>query len=277
MSPNLRPPGHLGIALLLMRRELAARLMSPWLYAVASLVCVIAWFYGGGFLRAFETESVLVTTDPLAALNVIVVVVLGVVLGLRLAASLAWEREHRTLEVLLAGPVSHGAILLAKFCVELLLLALLVAIYAAYLLVAQPLGAGVVGPGDAAAIGRMPLHALPVLALGLLASAWARSVRGAVVAYLAIILLLGLFEIVLGMLLARQPQELGLVAVYLRGIMSAAAPVIDPVSAVARLADLTQGLTVQTPLPVLRTLMAVGLALVTLALATLVSRARGAV
>jgi ABC-type transport system involved in multi-copper enzyme maturation permease subunit len=277
MSPNLRPPGHLGIALLLMRRELAARLMSPWLYAVASLVCVIAWFYGGGFLRAFETESVLVTTDPLAALNVIVVVVLGVVLGLRLAASLAWEREHRTLEVLLAGPVSHGAILLAKFCVELLLLALLVTIYAAYLLVAQPLGAGVVGPGDAAAIGRMPLHALPVLALGLLASAWARSVRGAVVAYLAIVLLLGLFEIVLGMLLARQPQELGLVAVYLRGIMSAAAPVIDPVSAVARLADLTQGLTVQTPLPVLRTLMAVGLALVTLALATLVSRARGAV
>jgi ABC-type transport system involved in multi-copper enzyme maturation permease subunit len=277
MSPNLRPPGHLGIALLLMRRELAARLMSPWLYAVASLVCVIAWFYGGGFLRAFETESVLVTTDPLAALNVIVVVVLGVVLGLRLAASLAWEREHRTLEVLLAGPVSHGAILLAKFCVELLLLALLVTIYAAYLLVAQPLGAGVVGPGDAAAIGRMPLHALPVLALGLLASAWARSVRGAVVAYLAIVLLLGLFEIVLGMLLARQPQELGLVAVYLRGIMSAAAPVIDPVSAVARLADLTQGLTVQTPLPVLRTLMAVGLTLVTLALATLVSRARGAV
>ena len=43
----------------------------------------------------------LVTTDPLAVLNAVVVSVLAAVLGLRLAASLAWEREHHTMEVLL--------------------------------------------------------------------------------------------------------------------------------------------------------------------------------
>jgi ABC-type transport system involved in multi-copper enzyme maturation permease subunit len=277
MSPPLRPPGLVGTILLLTNRELAARLLSPWLYAVASLICLIAFFYGGGFLRGFETESVLVTTDPLAALNAVVVAVLAVVLGLRLAASLAWEREHRTMELLLVGPVPHEAILLAKFCAELLLLVLLMVVYAAYLLLAQPLGAGVIGLADAAAIGRMPLHALPLLALGLLAAAWARSVRGAVVVYLAILVTLVLFEIVLGALMARQPQELSVAAAYLRGVMSAAATVIDPVSAVSRLADLAEGLTVQTPLPAARTLMAIALAVATLALAALVSRARGAV
>lgn len=277
MSPALNPPGLVGTTLLLTRRELAARLLSPWLYIVASLICLIAFFYGGGFLRSFETESVLVTTDPLAALNAVVVAVLAVVLGLRLATSLAWEREHRTMELLLVGPVSHEAILLAKFCAELILLVLLMVVYAAYLVVAQPLGAGVVGLADAAAIGRMPLHALPLMALGLLVSAWARSVRGAVVAYLAIVVILALFEIVLGLLTARQPQELSLAAAYLRSVMSVAATVVDPVSAVSRLADLAAGLTVQTPLPASRTLMAVALAVGTLALAALVSRARGAV
>jgi len=277
MSHQLRPPGLVATTLLLTSREISARLLSPWLYVVASLICLIAFFYGGGFLRGFETESVLVTTDPLAVLNAVVVSVLAAVLGLRLAASLAWEREHHTMEVLLVGPVPHEAILLSKFCAELLLLLLLVAVYAAYLLVAQPLGAGVVGPADAAAIGRMPLHALPLLALGLLASAWARSVRGAVVAYLAGLVLLGLFEIVLGMLMARQPQELSLAAAYLRGILSAASTVVDPLSAAARLADLTEGLTGQTPLAASRTLMALGLAFVTLALAAVVSRARGPV
>ena len=245
--------------------------------SLASLICLIAFFYGGGFLRGFETESVLVTTDPLAVLNAVVVSVLAAVLGLRLAASLAWEREHHTMEVLLVGPVPHEAILLSKFCAELLLLLLLVAVYAAYLLVAQPLGAG---RGRSRRRRRDRAYAATCIAascarpsrLGL-----ARSVRGAVVAYLAGLVLLGLFEIVLGMLMARQPQELSLAAAYLRGILSAASTVVDPLSAAARLADLTEGLTGQTPLAASRTLMALGLAFVTLALAAVVSRARGPV
>ncbi|WEX08989.1 hypothetical protein [Chelativorans sp. AA-79] len=270
---DLRPPGPFGTVLLLAHRELVARLLSPWPYAAASLICAIAWFYGAGFLRSFETESVLVTTDPLAALNVIVVIVLGVVLGLRLAASLAWEREHRTLEVLLVGPVSHEAVVLAKFCVELLLFAALIAAYVAYLLVAQPLGAGVIGLTDAFALGRMPVHALPLLALGLLASAWAYTVRGAVVAFLV----LAMFEVLLGLLGSRPPHELSLTTAYLHSALNVVAVVVDPVSAVARLSDLAQGLTVQTPFALARTLMAVALTLVTLALAVLASRLRGAV
>lgn len=277
MSLILRPPGHLGVTLLLLRREAAARLTSSWFYGVASIVCVIAWVYGASFAQTFETESVLVTTDPLMALNVLVVVFLGVVLGLRLASSIAWEREHRTLEVLIVGPVLHETVVLAKFCVELCVLALLMAIYVLYLALAQPLGAGVIGVTDVFAAGRMPLHALPLLALGLLISACARTVRGAVLVYLAVTVILGLFEVVLGVLAARSPEELSLAAAYLRTGMQGIAPMVKPVSAVARLADLAQGLTASTPLAVSRTLMALALTAATLALAALVARARGAV
>lgn len=277
MSLVLRPPGHLHVTLLLFRREMAARLASIWLYAVASLVCVIAWFYGGGFQRSFETESVLVTTDPLMALHVMIVVFLGVVLGLRLAAGVAWERENGTMEVLLVGPVSHEAVILSKFAVELCVLVLLIAIYVSYLQLAQPLGAGVTSIGDTLIAARMPVHALPLLALGVLVSAWARTVRGAIVAYLSLVILLGAFEAVLGYLAGRSPQELSLAAAYLRSAMQGVAMVLDPVSPVARLADLVRAMTQQALPSHGQSIAALIVTAVMLALAAVVSRMRGAV
>ena len=271
----LRPPGLPGVTLLLFRREVRARLLSPWSYAIATLICLIAWLYGAGFVQSFETESVLVTTDPLLALNALVVIFLGVTRGLRLASSLAWEREHRTLEVLVVGPVSYTAVVLSKFCVELCVFALLVGFYVLYLLVAQPLGGGVTGLADALSAGRMPLHALPVLALGLLVSAWARTVRAAVVVYLSIVALLALVEAVLMVLNSRPPDQLSLAEAYVRRGLQGVASILDPASAVARLTDLVEGLTVQAALATPQTLLAVGLTIVTLALAVAVSRTRG--
>lgn len=272
----LRPPGPAGIVLLLVRREIAARLTSPWPWAVASLVCLIAWIYGAGFAASFATETVLVTTDPLAALNLAVVAVLGLVLGLRLAASMAWEREHRMLEVLLVGPVAHAAVVAAKFLAEFAVLAALVAVHAAYLLLAQPLGAGVIGAADVGALGLLPVHALPMLALGLLAGAGARTVRGSVVAYLAAVMVLVAIEAG-GAALAAQPErELGLAATWARAALSAAAALADPLSAAARLADPLRAFVQQVPMPPAQTVQAAVLALATLVLAGAASRLRGA-
>ncbi len=276
MAPALRPPGFLGTTLLLFGREVRAKLASLWLYAVAGAVCLIAWVYGAGFAQIFQTESVLVTTDPLMALNVLVVAFLGVVLGLRLSASIAWEREHRTLEVLVVGPVSFEAIVLAKFLVELCVFAVLIAIYVLYLLFAQPLGAGVIGLREALSVGQMPLHALPTLALGLLVSSLARTVRGAVVVYLVVVLCLGLFEIVHGFLLAQPPEELSLTEAHFSAALQRAAAFLDPISAIARLADLADVLTAQTPLIASKTLLALALTFAMLASATILSRLRGA-
>jgi ABC-type transport system involved in multi-copper enzyme maturation permease subunit len=276
MPLALSPPGFLGTTLLLVGRELRAKLASPWLYAVASIVCLSAWAYGAGFAQTFETESVLVTTDPLMALNVLVVAFLGIVLGLRLSSSIAWEREHRTLEVLVVGPVSFEAIVLAKFLVELCVFAVLIAIYVLYLLMAQPLGVGVIGWVEALSVGRMPLHALPTLALGLLVSSLARTVRGAVVVYLVVVAGLGLFEIVLGFLLAQPPEELSLAEAYFRAALQGAAAFLHPASAIARLADLANALTAQAPPLALQPLLALALTAATLAAATILSRLRGA-
>lgn len=276
MPTALRPPGLMRVTLILFRREVGAKLASPWLYCVASAVCLMAWLYGVGFAHTFETESVLVTIDPLMALNIIVVTFLGLVLGLRLSTSIAWEREHRMLEVLVAGPVSFEAVVAAKFLVELCIFAGLVAIYVAYLVIAQPLGAGVTGIADALSAGQMPLYALPTLALGLAISAWARTVRGAVVAYLVLVGLLASFEIALGLLLARPAEELSLAALYLKGMLQGAAWLLRPVSAIGQLAGLVEGLIAQASLGAMKTLLALALTLATLGGAIVLSRRQGA-
>lgn len=273
---SILQPSFVGVTLLLFRREIAAKVASPWLFIIASVLCLMAWLYGAGFEWSFETESVLVTTDPLMALNLTVVIFLGLVLGLRLASSIAWEREHHTLDVLLVGPVSPGAVVAAKFFVELSVFAVLMAIYVAYLLIAQPLGRGVIAPADVLPAGQMPLHALPILALGLLVSAQARTVRAAVVVYLAVTGLLALFEIILGVLNTRPFSDLNLTAIYLRAVLQSVAWLLQPVSPVSRLADLVDGLVAQTPPAVSDTLLALALTGVLLTLAVLLARLRGA-
>jgi ABC-type transport system involved in multi-copper enzyme maturation permease subunit len=276
MSDILRNPGFLQTTFILLRREVAGKLGSPWFYVVASVICMLAWAFGAGFAQTFETESALVTTDPLMPLNIMVVSFLAIVLGLRLASSIAWEREHRTLEVLVVGPVPFEAIALAKFLAELCVFAALLAIYFAYLLLAQPLGAGVIDSAGALSAGQMPLHALPTLALGLLVSALSRSVRGAVLVYLAIVVFLGVFEIVRGVLLSRPPEQLSLGAAYLRSALQSAARMLDPASAIAQLANLTRGLAAQEPLLAADALHALILTALTIGLAAVLSRVRGA-
>ncbi len=163
MKEALSPPGPLGLTTLLSAREARTRLASPWFYVVASIVCLIAWIYGAGFQQTFMTESVLVSVDPLMPLDIIVILFMGIVLGLRLAAGLAWEREHRTLEILLVGPVSWSSIIAAKFLVEIGIMVILMLAYVFYLLLAQPLGSGVIALPDTLSTIQMTVFALPTL------------------------------------------------------------------------------------------------------------------
>lgn len=275
VAPN--PPGALGVSLLVFEREARAKLTSPWFYVVASVVCLISWAYGAGFQQTFVSESVLVTTDPLMALNIAVVVFLSVVLGLGLAASMAWEREHRTLEVLLVGPVGWGAIIAAKFAAEVAVLILTIVIYAAYLLLAQPLGQGVIGLREVAGLAIIPLFGLPTLALALMVGAFARSVRGAVVLFLVVVAVLMAFELALGVLDATDTAQLSLFALYLRAALEALAPIVRPVSAMAELARPIEAVIAQGQISSMEAAWALVLSLFTLVFANVVGRARGAV
>lgn len=277
MPAALAPPGPAGTTWLILTREARARLVSPWFFAVASLTCLIAWAYGAGFQQTFATESVLVTTDPLMAMNIAVVIFLSLVIGLRLAAAMAWEREHRTLEVLLVGPAGWGSITVAKFAAELAVLVALMLIYAAYLLLAQPLGPGVIGPAEIAGLALLPAFGLPTLALGLLAGALARTVRGAVILFLVLAALLAAVEITRGVLAAAEPDQLSLFSLYLRAGLDAVAPVLSPVSAMAHVARPVEALLTQLPITAATTAGPLALTLATLVLAAFAGRMRGAV
>lgn len=277
MAIALNPPGSLGVTALVFDREARAKLTSPWFYVVASIVCLIAWAYGAGFQQTFATESVLVTTDPLMALNIAVVVFLSVVLGLRLAASMAWEREHRTLEVLLLGPAGWTSIVAAKFTAELGVLIGLLAVYSLYLLVGQPLGQGVIGLREIGGLAALPAFGLPTLALGLLVGAMVSSVRGAVVLFLVVVVLLVGLELALAALTGTGADQLSLFSLYLRAALEAATPVLRPISAMASLMQPIDALTAQAPLSAFAIASTLALTMATLVCAVLAGRIRGAV
>ncbi len=273
---NLSPPGFMRQTMLLMLRETAAKFHAIWFWLGATLISLMACLYGAGFQNTFQTESVIVTADPLGGLNAAVIAFLGLVLGLRLAGGLSFEREHGTLEVLLVGPVSWSAIVLSKYLAELAVLVGLMALYCLYLLFAQPLGAGVVRPGMLASLAGSVVFVLPLMGLGLLVSAWAASVRGAVVAYLSLVLLLGVHEALIGLLRSMGADEMSLFALYLRAMLESVAPVIHALSPVAGIALLVQGVFTEVAPGPAATAASVVLTLVLLLAARLVARMKGA-
>jgi ABC-type transport system involved in multi-copper enzyme maturation permease subunit len=276
VSSRLCPPGWARLAYLLVRRETAAKFVSLWFWLVASALCLMAYGYGSGFARTFETESVVVTADPLAGLNTLVVAFLGLVLGLRLAGAISWEREHGTLEVLLVGPVPSSVIVLAKYLAELAVLAALVAVYCLYLAIAQPLGASVTGAGDFAAILANGLFVLPVMAIGLVVSGMTASVRMAVVLYLALVALLATYEVVLGLLRTMPADSMSLFSLYLRALLEAAAPLFHALSPVAGIAFLAERLVTQQALPLSQSLGVVALTAGLLLFSCIATRMKGA-
>jgi hypothetical protein len=216
-----RRRGEFRIIRVLVGRELASRLSSAWFYIIASGACLIAGTVGAGFVRGFETETVLVSANPLAVVDSVVLVFLGAVLGLRLSASLAWEREHRTIEVLLSGPVRWWSIVVAKFLVEFLVLGALLVVYSGYVALARPLGSTLVDGAWLLSLWCVAPMVLPLLGLGLLVSAAFAGVRPAVTAYLLVLGMLGALEAAKQWLAAQNPAEMALAALHLRSMLDA--------------------------------------------------------
>lgn len=209
-------PNTFRVIWTLTRRELAVKLSSFWLYGLMSAICLVAALFGGAFIQSFDTENVLVSSGPISALNAGIVLFLGLALGIRLTASLVWEREHRTLDVLLAGPTGHSEIIAAKFIAELLVLMLILVIYLLFLIVGQPLGSAVLTLADAGEIAIWSSFIIPVMAFGLLVSALFSSVRAAVVAFLVVITFLGIYEGLVIWLAPLSPTDMSLSMLYLR-------------------------------------------------------------
>jgi ABC-type transport system involved in multi-copper enzyme maturation permease subunit len=234
---------QLGIAAILTRRDLFAKLGSIWIYSLASAICATTALLATGFRRTFETETISVSADPLAPVHALVLVIMALVLGMRAATSLSWERENRTMDVLLSGPATASALVVAKLATELVTLVMLGLVYSAYLVLARPIGDVDTAFGGAATFWRLSVLVLPMIGLGLVISAGAPNVRAAVVAFLSVVLSLAALEGASAWLEAQDLNELSLTAVYLRGILSRATEWLHPISPIAYLADLARNVT----------------------------------
>ena len=282
-EPRARPlehaaasvPGHVATTLRIVRRELAEKLGSAWLALLLTMVFLGVYAYGAVFQRTFETESVLVSRDPLLLLNAGLAGALGVVLGLRLSASIAWEREHRTLEVLLVGPATWPTLVLAKYLSEIAMFALIAVGYLAYLLVAQPMGPGVTGLADAGNAVLVMIQALPFLGFGLLISAFSRTVRMAVMSYIGLVLLFAAFDAAHAILTAVPPEDLSLAALYGRAATEFVAPIAEVVSPTSGLAAGVRAFLGDASEMVRVTGQSIGLCVVLLLLAMMIGRKRG--
>lgn len=258
----------------LTRREVFAKFRSIWLYLLISLVCLAAIVFGNGFIRSFETETVLVSNGPLSALNAGVFLLLGLVAGVRLAGSLSWEREHRTLEVLLVGPATHGSVIASKFLAEAFVVLVVLGFYCLFLLLGQPLGRGVLTAGDAASLAAWSVYILPTMALGLLVSSLFSTVRAAVVAFLVFFGLLLLVELSAIWLAPLPPTEMSLAQMFLRSALEITAPIREYTSAIAQLVEPIQITLGRGIIDLRGVVVAFALCALTLGLAILVSRGR---
>ena len=258
----------------LTRREVIAKFRSIWLYLLISLVCFAAILFGNGFIRSFQTETVLVSNGPLSALNAGVLLLLGLVAGVRLAGSLSWEREHRTLEVLLVGPATHATVIAAKFLAEALVIVVVLGCYGLFLLLGQPLGQGVLTFGDAGSLAAWAVFILPTMALGLLVSSLFSTVRAAVVAFLVFFGLLLLIEVLAIWLAPLPPTEMSLAQMFLRSALEIVAPAREFGSAIAQLVEPVQIYLGRGFVDPQSVAIALALSLVTLGLAVVVSRGR---
>jgi len=278
-SVNDRPPApsfsQTRIAGVLVGRELRAKLGSIWFYVVATSVCLIAAIVGTGFVNGFATETVLVSVNPLAPVDAFVLVFLGVVLGLRLAAGLSWEREHRTLEILLAGPVRWSTVVVAKFAAELTVFIALLFVYAAYIAIARPLGTAVIDLFALGSLWRMAPLVLPLMGLGLLISAGVASVRLAVTAYLLVLGVLGGIEVAAAWLGAQSPETMALASLHVRAVLDAVRDWVAWVSPLAYAADLPRMATADVVVTSLRPLAAAGVTLAAILLSIIVAIRRG--
>jgi ABC-type transport system involved in multi-copper enzyme maturation permease subunit len=203
----------------LLARDVRESLRSPAPYAIATLVALVLTLTVQNYLATFETESVFVAADPAGVPLGFGIIIAALYAALSAAASVAGEKEHRTLEVLFCGPVGAGAFVLAKFTRDVVVFISLMCYAALHLAM---LG-GVVnigfGWGTVGTIALAVPMVLPLLGVSLFISAAVRRARTAVLLVVIAALLLAAAEAGAQWAAALPPQEQTLAMAYLRELL----------------------------------------------------------
>lgn len=170
--------------------EWLASFRSPGMYIVATLACLIQIQILTAPLSFLRDYGLLITQDPLipAFLGAMAVIVLYA--AIIAAISIVNEREKRTLQVLFYTPVSHQSLVLAKYLAQLLSSLSLLSITVIFLAFTAWITKFPMGLDLFWALLLSIFLVSAMVAFGLSISAYARSVRGAVLLFLILLVLL---------------------------------------------------------------------------------------
>jgi ABC-type transport system involved in multi-copper enzyme maturation permease subunit len=176
------------LALTVQRRDLRAAVHGFGLYVTLSAAIAVAATVLRNYVRSVQDGGLYVLSNPFAIPLFGAVVLSSVYLALASATTIARERDRGTLEVLFYGPMDVAAYLLGKYLAQMGAYVLMVVVYLAALWLYALATNFVFDPNLFWAAILSVATASSVVAISILLSTLNRSVRGALVALLAIVL-----------------------------------------------------------------------------------------
>jgi ABC-type transport system involved in multi-copper enzyme maturation permease subunit len=207
---------HLRVGWILFKRDFIGSLLSPATYIAVTAACLISTFFVVNYFDILRKVSVLVSVDPLSVPLFVAVVLITLYIGVISSIAITGEREHRTLEVLLYGPVTPWSLILAKFSYGIAVFLFALAFFIFYLLVEATIMNLSLGLRSLKTVGIAFFLVWPMVSFSLLLSAALKRVRNAVLLFVGIFLALMGLQIAYSLLLSIPPESISLFLLYLR-------------------------------------------------------------
>lgn len=175
------------------KREWLHGLRSPSIYIVGSLVTLVQAFILSASLDYLDEFGLYVSNSPLIPAFLGAIAVVSIYVALTATISLVQERERHTLKVLFYTPVDHNSLIFGKYLAQILNSMVVILIAVIYLLTTAILMNLSVSLQLVWSIFLCIMLVSSMVAFGLTISAISRSIRG------ALLLLIGLLLILFGL------------------------------------------------------------------------------
>ena len=236
---------HLRVGWVLLKRDILGSLLSPAFYIAVTAACLLSTFLFANYLDTLNKVTVMVSVDPSSIPLFFAVALMALYLGVTSSISITGEREHRTLEVLLYGPVTAGSVVLSKFFRDLAIFLFGLVFFTVYLIVVSAMTNLALGPRSFWSIATSFFLVWPMISFSVFLSAALRRVRSAVLLFIGVFLGLAGVQIASSLLLHVPPESISLFLLYVREalvILSRWLQWVSPFSYIARTTmDMTIG------------------------------------
>jgi ABC-type Na+ efflux pump permease subunit len=232
----------------LFKRDITERLLSPITYIGMTAVCLLSTFMVLNYLDTLEKLAIIVSVDPSRATLFFAVIFMALYLGVASSMSIAQEREHRTLEVLFCGPITHSTYVLSKFCRDVAVFFIFLVVLLCFLILESKITNVAIGPKSLYSIGLSFFLIWPTFAFCLLISSLVKRVRKAILIFIIVVFILGIIQAAHGFLYSMPPDNVSFFLLYIRQALTVVLAALQWVSHISYIAAATGGMPASVPI-----------------------------